>query len=354
VGHPAVYTSSGILNYSHSDWLGSSRLLTTPSRTLYVDEAYAPYGEPYAASGSWVQFTSNGNQWTASGVDDFMFRHYHPVQGRWISPDPAGLAAANPADPQSGNRYAYVGNRPLNTVDPLGLEECDPFFDVTCGGCAPQDASCDPEPPCDPISEFCDPFFPLPPGDGGGPGGGGPGPRPGPKGGNHGPWANNETLGLPTGLNLKPMGLAELIGLSPGTSCDWVCVTIGNGVFIGVTGTGTADSPWIYHVIVYAVGIRPANNGQQQRQQPQQSRLNQASKAALHTFVFGQAIGTGVGCGVGVLVATGVTVATETYPLAGATVPAGCVGGGLIGFFEALPYSGLGAIADFGWTYWGH
>ena len=99
----AVYTSSGILNYSHSDWLGSARLLTTPSRTLYVDEAYAPYGEPYSASGSWVQFTSNGNQWTASGVDDFMFRHYHPVQGRWISPDPVGLAAANPADPQSWN-----------------------------------------------------------------------------------------------------------------------------------------------------------------------------------------------------------------------------------------------------------
>jgi hypothetical protein len=35
------------------------------------------------------------------------------VQGRWLSPDPSGLAAVNPA--QSWNRYAYVGNRPLNT-----------------------------------------------------------------------------------------------------------------------------------------------------------------------------------------------------------------------------------------------
>ena len=106
-----------------------------------------------------------------------------------------------------------------------------------------------------------------------------------------------------------------------------------------------------------------ANNGQPgspgcynvpTQQQQNQLRLNQASQAAWHTLLFGQAIGTGVGCGVGALVAAGGTAATETYPLAGATVPAGCIGGGMIGFFEALPYSTLGAIADFGWTYWHH
>lgn len=103
-------------------------------------------------------------------------------------------------------------------------------------------------------------------------------------------------------------------------------------------------------------GIVAANNGPQQPQQPQpqQSRFNQAAKAAGHTLFWGQVIGTGVGCGVGALVAAGATAATETYPLAGATVPAGCIGGGMIGFFEALPYSTLGAIVDFGLTYWGH
>jgi hypothetical protein len=40
---------------------------------------------------------------------------------RFSSPDPAGLAAANLAFPQSWNRYAYVLNSPLNYVDPLGL-----------------------------------------------------------------------------------------------------------------------------------------------------------------------------------------------------------------------------------------
>jgi len=52
---------------------------------------------------------------------DFLYREYHANSGRWIQPDPAGLGAANPANPQTWNRYAYVANNPLNAVDPLGL-----------------------------------------------------------------------------------------------------------------------------------------------------------------------------------------------------------------------------------------
>ncbi|MGC2112264.1 MAG: hypothetical protein WA655_22285, partial [Candidatus Korobacteraceae bacterium] len=42
-------------------------------------------------------------------------------------PDPAGLAAVDITNPQTWNRYAYVANNPLNTVDPLGLYLCDPY-----------------------------------------------------------------------------------------------------------------------------------------------------------------------------------------------------------------------------------
>ncbi|MGH9472665.1 MAG: RHS repeat-associated core domain-containing protein, partial [Terriglobales bacterium] len=56
-----------------------------------------------------------------SNLEHFWFRQYSNTQGRWLSPDPAGLAAANPADPQSWNRYAYVENQPLTMIDPLGL-----------------------------------------------------------------------------------------------------------------------------------------------------------------------------------------------------------------------------------------
>jgi hypothetical protein len=38
------------------------------------------------------------------------------------SPDPGGLSAVNPSNPQSWNRYAYVLNDPLSNIDPLGLD----------------------------------------------------------------------------------------------------------------------------------------------------------------------------------------------------------------------------------------
>ena len=46
-GAKAVYTPSGLAYYRHHDHLGSSRLATTPSRTMYSSTAYAPFGEPY-------------------------------------------------------------------------------------------------------------------------------------------------------------------------------------------------------------------------------------------------------------------------------------------------------------------
>jgi hypothetical protein len=42
--------------------------------------------------------------------------------GRFMSPDPSGLLAANPADPQSWNMYAYARNNPLINIDPTGLD----------------------------------------------------------------------------------------------------------------------------------------------------------------------------------------------------------------------------------------
>jgi hypothetical protein len=39
-----------------------------------------------------------------------------------MSPDPSGLAYAEPANPQSLNLYAYVLNNPLINIDPTGLD----------------------------------------------------------------------------------------------------------------------------------------------------------------------------------------------------------------------------------------
>ena len=90
-GATAVYTSSGLDHYRHSDWLGSARLTSSTSRTYISSVAYAPYGEPYASWGTRdLSFTGEGQD-TVSGDYDFLFREYS-IQGRWPSPDPAGGA----------------------------------------------------------------------------------------------------------------------------------------------------------------------------------------------------------------------------------------------------------------------
>jgi len=131
----AVYTSSGLAYYRHPDRLGSSRFASTPSRTKYYDVAYAPYGGSYSGSGtSDLSFTGE-NQDTVTGLYDFLFREYNPAHGRWISPDPTGLAAVNPASPQSWNRYAYVSNSPMAMFDPLGTDCAGTNYEETDNDC---------------------------------------------------------------------------------------------------------------------------------------------------------------------------------------------------------------------------
>jgi hypothetical protein len=48
-------------------------------------------------------------------------RSYAAPLGRWLTPDPAGLAAVDPNQPQTWNRYAYALNRPTTFADPFGL-----------------------------------------------------------------------------------------------------------------------------------------------------------------------------------------------------------------------------------------
>ncbi len=117
----AVYTSSGLAYYRACGLAGQFALCVYASRTKYFDVAYAPYGEDYVDSGTTDLNFTGQNQDTVPGMYDFLYREYHANSGRWIQPDPAGLGAANPSNPQTWNRYAYVGNNPLNSADLLGL-----------------------------------------------------------------------------------------------------------------------------------------------------------------------------------------------------------------------------------------
>jgi RHS repeat-associated protein len=120
--------------YRHPDWLGNSRFTSTSSRTMYYDGAYAPFGEPYAQTGTSDLSFTGMNQDTVPALYDFPSREYG-IQGRWPSPDPAGVSAVSPGDPQTWNRYAYVRNNPLTMTDPTGLDGLDYYQCLGWGGC---------------------------------------------------------------------------------------------------------------------------------------------------------------------------------------------------------------------------
>jgi RHS repeat-associated protein len=115
--------SSGNVYYYFSDHLGTSKTLTTSAGVLCYDADFLPFGYEMAYVTSCVQnykFTGLERD-GETGLDHTLHRKYESSLGRWLNPDPAGPAAANPANPQSWNRYAYVGNRPTVLTDALGL-----------------------------------------------------------------------------------------------------------------------------------------------------------------------------------------------------------------------------------------
>jgi RHS repeat-associated protein len=194
--------------------------------------AYAPFGEDYAGSGTTdLSFTgqTQDTSTTIGGMYDFQFREYAARQGRWVSPDPAGMAAADPSNPQSWNRYAYVENTPLNSVDPLGLVNLPPGEGGGGGGCwfSLPGELCFPDDPFEPPGPI------IPPGggdEGGGghrpPGGGGASPPSIGKGG----IGNGENFGIPTGMPFPKGNILDLLDLNATPGCDFgVCLPLGDG-----------------------------------------------------------------------------------------------------------------------------
>jgi RHS repeat-associated protein len=109
--------------FYHPDHLGSTIGLTDQETTKVWDRMYLPYGGTFTGTGS----TENTHQYTAkeleaaTGLYYYGARYHNPSIGRFMSVDPAG---ADPTDPQSWNRYAYVKNNPYKYVDPDGSMEC--------------------------------------------------------------------------------------------------------------------------------------------------------------------------------------------------------------------------------------
>ena len=117
----ATVATNGTVHYWHGDHLGSSSVITDSTGAKVQALTYYPYGDirtnvpgtpvnvPYKYTGKELD--------TSSNLYFYESRYYHPIFGRFISPD---TIVPNPRDPQDLNRYTYAGNNPLRYTDPTG------------------------------------------------------------------------------------------------------------------------------------------------------------------------------------------------------------------------------------------
>jgi len=99
-----------------TDALGSTVALTDAAGAVQTQYTYEPFGAT-AVTGptdaNAFQYTGRENDGT--GLYYYRARYYHPTLSRFIGEDPIGLRGGI-------NVYAYVQNRPLYWIDPLGLD----------------------------------------------------------------------------------------------------------------------------------------------------------------------------------------------------------------------------------------
>lgn len=111
----AKFTSQGNRTLL-ADALGSIIAQTDDAQTQTTLYGYSPYGEAaqIGESGNSLQYTGRENDDT--GLYYYRARYYDPQLKRFITEDPIGLAGGI-------NNRTYVGNNPLGSIDPFGLQE---------------------------------------------------------------------------------------------------------------------------------------------------------------------------------------------------------------------------------------
>jgi RHS repeat-associated protein len=125
IDEPLVGQRQPQIFYYDADGLGSITSLTTPTGSVAATYTYDSFGFMTGSTGSatnWFRYTARQFD-SDTGLYNYRARYVDPTIGRFISEDPIRFMGGT-------NFYRYVGNSPLDFVDPFGL--CPPKKQQTC------------------------------------------------------------------------------------------------------------------------------------------------------------------------------------------------------------------------------
>jgi RHS repeat-associated protein len=99
------------------DMLGSTLALVDESGVIQATYTYGPFGATTVTGSPGANTLSyTGREDDGTGLKYYRARYYHPGLQRFVSEDPIRFGGGD------ANLYAYVGNAPLNYIDPSGLD----------------------------------------------------------------------------------------------------------------------------------------------------------------------------------------------------------------------------------------